>query len=329
VADAGKSHDAAAKTAGTASDATRYSSAGPKGAAIAPPASGIHFIDRAGGAPIQRLIAPPAAPATGRGYAGANANTPEQPPKAGYLVSDSWVSYKAGDNRPQGGVPAADPPGYQYIRNTGLTNLWVRFHLANAEAGGPGTADNLVPTSQKTNQDPEWKTLEAAEKDEYTAGRSYYFAADVAYHAGVAHPAQEGERWKHLFPSAINAKLHTWNGANWVTAEKANLVPNLPPLNPGLLDFDLTEMTAHMLRSLGVPDALARFVEAAALDLANQNDTDEFMERLYDLVADIPDDRKDSAAYKKGLQADMDRHGGVAALRTRLDATHGIKINLA
>ena len=45
-----------------------------------------------------------------------------------------------------------------------LTNLWIRFHLANAEAGGPGTGKNLVPTSQKTNQHPDWKTIEAAEQ---------------------------------------------------------------------------------------------------------------------------------------------------------------------
>jgi hypothetical protein len=58
VADAGKSHDAGAKTAGTASDATRYSSAGPKGAALAPPDYGIHWVDSlTASAPLQRVRA--------------------------------------------------------------------------------------------------------------------------------------------------------------------------------------------------------------------------------------------------------------------------------
>ncbi|MEU1309039.1 DUF4157 domain-containing protein [Streptomyces cinnamoneus] len=66
----------------------------------------------------------------------------------GSRVEAAWIRT---DGTLRGQPPAAEPPGYGYIRQLGLANFWIRFHLVNEKAGGPGTANNLVPASKRDN----------------------------------------------------------------------------------------------------------------------------------------------------------------------------------
>ncbi|MFF8320984.1 DUF4157 domain-containing protein [Streptomyces bobili] len=97
-----------------------------------------------------------------------------------------------------GSPPAVDPTGYGYIRQLGLTNFWIRFHLINMQAGGPGTQNNLVPASKRDNSryeagvesvlKRELATVAAANSAmALNAPRHYvYFGVDVNY--GTADP---------------------------------------------------------------------------------------------------------------------------------------------
>jgi hypothetical protein len=88
-----------------------------------------------------------------------------------------------------------DPPGYDYIRRQSLTNYWIRFHLVNEQAGGPGAHTNLVPASKRDNSRYEQavervlKQQVAAVKNSNStlqagAPRHYvYFGVDVRYAA--------------------------------------------------------------------------------------------------------------------------------------------------
>ncbi|MGW1870420.1 eCIS core domain-containing protein [Streptomyces mauvecolor] len=89
------------------------------------------------------------------------------------------------DGSTTGSTPFADPPGYDYIRSLALTSSWVRFHLVNNVAGGPGSADNLVPAHGSDNQLYE-RGIEAALKDDVDAAAAnpqdhVYFGVEVEY----------------------------------------------------------------------------------------------------------------------------------------------------
>ncbi|MEV6837708.1 DUF4157 domain-containing protein [Streptomyces sp. NPDC051133] len=92
-----------------------------------------------------------------------------------------------------GTPPAADPGGYAYIRQLGLTNFWIRFHLVNEQAGGPGQQNNLVPASKRDNSRYE-AAIEKPLKDRVdavatanallpanSARHHVYFGVDVDY----------------------------------------------------------------------------------------------------------------------------------------------------
>ncbi|UZI27782.1 eCIS core domain-containing protein [Streptomyces sp. VB1] len=89
------------------------------------------------------------------------------------------------DGSTTGSIPFADPPGYDYIRALAQTSSWIRFHLVNNVAGGPGSADNLVPAHGSDNQTYE-RTFEAALKRDVAAAAlnpqdHVYFGVEVEY----------------------------------------------------------------------------------------------------------------------------------------------------
>ena len=320
----------AGKTARDRADNPRdRPSATNRASALTPPAYGIDFVDgqRQAAAPIQRLKAPPGTPKTEYGHAGGNVTTPSK--QSMWRATDSWLSYEENAMQLDGSVPSEDPPGYTYIRNADLTNLWIRFHLVNESAGGPGKAKNLVPTSQKTNQDPDWKAMETAEKAAYNSGKTYHFATEVAYHSAVPSPAQEGEKWKHLFPAGIYAKLYKRNASDtaWVQTKEVKLTPNLPPMNPKLMEFKLSEMTAGMIKNLGTSDTLADFIEQNSATLASQADTEDFMDKLDELIGDHPETSQATRRRRETLFRDF--RSADEALRGRINAKAGIKLVLA
>lgn len=246
-----------------------------------------------GPAVVQRLQAPPNPPKTEW-----NKTTIAMP--KGAIAKESWLSYKAGVPPPAGYKPVADPPGYQYIRQAKLTKLWIRFHMINQKAGGPGTADNLIPASQRTNTDPAWKSMETKERNAWNAGRTYHFAVEVAYHPAHANPQLPGHHWQEYFPKKIDAAFSTLNAAGgWKTVQMAPIVPNLPPMDPKQVDYDLTQMTYTQLNSLLDTEMLGGFIKTNSVDLAKSMDADWMISDLDVLIADIDTEGSKAKLHRK------------------------------
>lgn len=230
----------------------------------------------------------------------------------GNVATDSWLSYRAGDAKPVGNLAAlADPPGYTYIRNLHMTKLWIRFHLVNGGAGGPGTASNLIVTSQKTNQHPDWKAMEKVERAAYQAGGTYHFAVKVGYHVPHPHPNLPGHHWQEYFPKQIDAAFSTWKAAGvWQTKHMTPIVPNLPPMNPKQIDYELTKMSGAELNRLLETDGLGGFIQNNAQDLAAAMDEDSMISDLQVLIADIDESTARRRARKRILQREFNyAHG--------------------
>ncbi|MFF7370328.1 DUF4157 domain-containing protein [Streptomyces tricolor] len=139
------------------------------------------------------------------------------------------------DGSLQGTAPYQDPAGYDYIRSLGLTNRWIRFHLINNEAGGPGSADNLVPASQSDNQTYE-RGIESALKNDVRSaaanpGHYVYFGVEVEY-ANVA-PATASAAQQSAAPNfptqlAVYHKVYTPAGG-WTWKQNGLIFPFVTP----------------------------------------------------------------------------------------------------
>jgi hypothetical protein len=89
-----------------------------------------------------------------------------------------------------GGVPSVDPPGWAWLKTKfgKLKGTWVRFHIINAELGGPGDdTDNLVPTLHALNHNGGWRTLEdnakasATDEDDENDSTWTYVEVELGY----------------------------------------------------------------------------------------------------------------------------------------------------
>ena len=76
------------------------------------------------------------------------------------------LNLAVGDTVNDGGTPSVDPDGYDELRTIkqshgkGAPN-WVRFHVLNAKAGGPGNnKGNLTPATGKGNHSTSWTDFE-------------------------------------------------------------------------------------------------------------------------------------------------------------------------
>lgn len=191
---------------------------------------------------VMRAPARASTPAAGEGPAapqpGAARSEPEQPfvqralnttavPTASRheAVQDSQGravrSEMLNDGSLQGSTPSADPPGYDYIRSLNLTSQWIRFHLVNEKAGGPGTANNLVPAAQSDNQNYE-KGIEKDLKNDVTAasatpGAYVYFGVQVHYnHPAPAQGSASQLNSAHAFPSTLDITHRLYDpAAGW------------------------------------------------------------------------------------------------------------------
>lgn len=104
------------------------------------------------------------------------------------------LNLAAGDNVPQGSVPAVDSDGWaalQALKLTLATNKnprkWVRFHALNEHAGGPGDDQgNLTSTTAKANHLDTWAAFETNVKNAIpdagaNAAQSADFQVDIGY----------------------------------------------------------------------------------------------------------------------------------------------------
>lgn len=89
-----------------------------------------------------------------------------------------------------GGAPSVDPPGWDWLKTKfgKLKGSWVRFHIINAQLGGPGNnATNLVPTLHALNHNGGWRTLEdnakesASDEDDEDDSNWTYVEVDIGY----------------------------------------------------------------------------------------------------------------------------------------------------
>ncbi|MFI7504017.1 DUF4157 domain-containing protein [Streptomyces sp. NPDC049687] len=124
-----------------------------------------------------------------------------------------------------GTPPAADPTGYDYIRQLGLTNFWIRFHLINQLAGGPGTQENLVPASKRDNSQYEviverplkdLVDLVDATNSRLPAGSPLhyvYFGVDVHYATARSGTSQYQQSFAPYFVDSLTVHLKRYDPA--------------------------------------------------------------------------------------------------------------------
>ena len=109
-----------------------------------------------------------------------------------------------------GGTPSVNPPGWQWLRTKfgRLKGQWVRFHIINAQLGGPGNdTENLVPTRTALNLNGGWRNLEDRAKDSAIDDDQWtYLEVDLEYDND--YPAG--------IPERIDANWGYDNGEFWV-----------------------------------------------------------------------------------------------------------------
>ena len=213
-------------------------------------------------APVIQLTAKEANPHTRQRY-----NTAHASGAAGV----SEIQNKSGPGHLTGTSPGvASPMGWNMIP-AHARGLWIRFHMINQQIGGLGQNNNLVPTSQATNHDPDWRGFETDAQFEYHAGKWIWCKVEVTgYHA--ANPG---------FPSNIRGLLESYNQINqsWEYVSDVNL--NIaPPPNFQTGVIRLGDMTPNdWKRVFGAPYVTSVHAALAVLfhnqHYATYNDFDE------------------------------------------------------
>lgn len=131
-------------------------------------------------------------------------------------------------NPGNGGAPSVSPPGWNWLKSKfgRLKGSWVRFHIINAELGGPGNdPDNLVPTTHATNHNAGWRNLEDAAKntatddDDNTLSQWTYLEVDLNY----------DDNFPTGIPETIRAERGIHDGTSWV---RQGGTVNLQQANP-------------------------------------------------------------------------------------------------
>lgn len=169
----------------------------------------------------------------------------------------SEIQNKSGTGQLTGTLPGtASPMGWNMIP-AHARGLWIRFHMINQQIGGLGENHNLVPTSQATNHDPDWRRFEIDAQNEFHAGKWIWCRVEVTgYHA--TNPG---------FPSNITGLLERYNqiSHSWEYVNGVNLNIAAPPnFQTGVIR--LGDMSPNdWKRVFGVPYVTAVHVDLAAL----------------------------------------------------------------
>jgi len=171
----------------------------------------------------------------------------------GNRVSEAWMLT---DGSLQGSAPQNDPPGYNYIRQLQLTNFWIRFHLVNNLAGGPGTADNLVPASKRDNSryesDIEKDLKDSVDDIGYNNYDQVFFGVEVSY-ATVAQGTPPQRNSARYFPTQIKCYQEIRNKIKkpptWIQQKSGEIFTftDAQPTDPGAT-IDLSAITTLQLQ---------------------------------------------------------------------------------
>ncbi|MEH1926897.1 eCIS core domain-containing protein [Nostoc sp.] len=154
----------------------------------------------------QLFTVPPGAP-PGAGVRNRNLNQNGVP-------DESHITTRHGQsNDLVGTVPGVNINGWPYIQGVNATGAWVRFHLVNQQIGGLGNQDNLVPTSQATNQNANWRNFERTCQHHVGQQTSVHVTVDVQYHPSVAAGVGTLAANQHFYPTQISGRCYLWNAA--------------------------------------------------------------------------------------------------------------------
>lgn len=177
-------------------------------------------------------------------------------------------------NPDYGGVPSVDPPGWAWLKTKfgKLKGTWVRFHIINAELGGPGNdTDNLVPTLHALNHNGGWRTLEdnakdsATDEDDANDSTWTYVEVDLDYDDG--YPAG--------IPSTIDAKWGYDDGNDWVqSGGNVHLAQNDPDDGDNNNYLPAAQITQGRLQEFGCSLFEAQVLKGLIDD--QYDDQDEF-----------------------------------------------------
>ncbi|MDX6692886.1 MAG: non-specific endonuclease [Blastocatellia bacterium] len=199
-------------------------------------------------------------------------------------------------NPGDGGVPSVDPPGWNWLRRKlgRLKGQWVRFHLINAQLGGPGNdTENLVPTTNALNQNGNWRRLEDAAKESALDDEDWtYLEVNVGY----------DDDYPAGIPASINANWGYWKEADsdgseddmedeseWVRVSSVALAQANPDDDEEEVNYMFaSQVTQGMLRGYGL--SVQQAVAAKELIDDTWDDQNEFDE-AWDDVEDIPHNR--------------------------------------
>jgi len=149
-----------------------------------------------------------------------------------------------------GGKPSVDPPGWDWLKKKfgRLKGKWVRFHIINAQLGGPGNHTmNLVPTRHTVNHNANWRSLEENAKvnanmnDEWTYV-DVSITYDGSYPAGI--PSVIDAEWGKMKPDG-----------KWVLGNHVRLDQGNPDDGEGFDYKTASEMTKSFFRDLGLNKA--------------------------------------------------------------------------
>lgn len=197
----------------------------------------------------QLFTAPPAAPPIA-GVRGHNLNANGVPDESHITTIDG------NPNDLIGSVPGTVINGWPYIQGVGATGTWIRFHLINQQIGGLGNQANLVPTSQATNHNPNWRNFERTCQHHVGQNTSVHVTVDVQYPAinplAVAGTVQANQ---HFYPTQIAARCYLWDAAN----NAYNLPANAAPANQNTFSVQI------------IPFPLLPPANAARTNLRNQS----------------------------------------------------------
>lgn len=126
-------------------------------------------------------------------------------PAQGHRVVSAWMV--SNGTRPLGSPPSGNPPGYDYIRQLKLTNFWIRFHLVNEKAGGPGDSRNLVPSSKRDNSRYETTVEQPLKTDVQNAknkpGDGVFFGVEVNYGTAATGTQRQQDNAPY-FPTSLD-----------------------------------------------------------------------------------------------------------------------------
>lgn len=130
----------------------------------------------------------------------------------------------AGDSVSQGSVPLVDCDGWTELKSLELTKStlsddkkWVRFHLLNEHAGGPGdNPGNLTSTTALANQNSDWGRFEREVKNAIPRDGGAA-AASVDFNVNVGYPSSNQTIWKKMPHGNIQVTTDAANYPNSVT----------------------------------------------------------------------------------------------------------------